>query len=207
MTPEAGTPDTTPAPAAGDALYVMHRHVHGITITGEVPVEEFRLLTEAWAREHKSMIVVGDLAPLLGVDFVVCWDAEHADAWRAMKGVRVDSSDWLLSGDTGLSSLTIWATFTGQWQHLRWGRKSASKPQDADDFGRCYRLLRRYPEWRARLHEVVPHCPGFAPLVAAWDELTSLYEKEGRLDPQGRATRDCPKLYARMRELLRGSVS
>ncbi len=56
----------------------------------------------------------------------------------------------------------------------RWDRPSL--PCDAGDFGRCHRLLLKFPEWRARLTEVAAAHSAWAPLVAVWDELTELFE-------------------------------
>ena len=50
-------------------------------------------------------------------------------------------------------------------------------PSDPDDFGRCYRLLAKFPEWRQRMPEVAAQYPKWGPMVAAWDELTELYEQ------------------------------
>jgi hypothetical protein len=97
---------------------------------------------------------------------------------------------WLASWDTGISSLTIFSVFQG---HSRPDRPDV--PHDPADFGRCYRLLRVAPEWRANLSRVAERYPAWAPLVARWDDLTRLYEEE---EPTGKA----PKLYALMRELL-----
>lgn len=80
--------------------------------------------------------------------------------------------DWLLSGDTGTSSETICAVMTGS----KIGH--ASPPSDGGDFGRCYRLLQHFPEWRARLHEVAERYPEWTGLVREWDALTALYEDE-----------------------------
>lgn len=56
---------------------------------------------------------------------------------------------WSLGGDTGVSSETMCAFFTGvpmrQW---------SSAPHDAADRGRCIRLLERIPEWIPRLDEL-----------------------------------------------------
>src|SRR5687767_2874441 len=79
-------------------------------------------------------------------------------------------NEWILSHDTGTSSKTIWAVMTGT------ECRDPGHPHDADDFGRCYRLLQHFPGWRARLSEVAARHPMWAPLVAAWDELTALYE-------------------------------
>ena len=42
---------------------------------------------------------------------------------------------WIVSGDTGLSSKSIWCIIMGVEE------TSPSVPCDSDDFGRCYRLL------------------------------------------------------------------
>ena len=107
-----------------------------------------------------------------------------------------DAFKWLHNGDTGTSSLTIWSVMTGcrpPQSHF-----SADVPHDPDDFGRCYRLLKVMPEWRERLPEVATKHKTWAPLVAAWDEMTALYEQEL---PSGRA----PLLYKRMQELRKAS--
>lgn len=89
-------------------------------------------------------------------------------------------TDWLLSGDTGISSETICAVMVGATA------RRVDIPYDTDDFGRCYRLLTLFPEWRARLPEVAKRFPKWGPMVMAWDELTSLYER--LCDPDGRYT-------------------
>ena len=100
--------------------------------------------------------------------------------------------EWLRGPDTGTSSKTICGVMIGnRYVH---GNVFHEPPLDPDDFGRCYRLLRAFPEWRARLPEVAAAYPEWAGLVDAWDELTALYEEE-------RASGTAPKLYARMQEL------
>lgn len=95
---------------------------------------------------------------------------------------------WLQSWDTGLSSETIWRVMMHETP------QRADIPHDPADFGRCYRLLQKVPSWRKRLDEVALLYRRWRPFVAAWDELTALYEQEA---PSG----ICPRLYARMREL------
>lgn len=100
---------------------------------------------------------------------------------------------WIVSYDTGVSSKTIWAVMMGAISGQEpWS--TFNVPHDPADFGRCYRLLKAIPEWRPRLHEVAERFPKWAPLIAAWDELTALYEEEV-------ASGTAPKLYARMRQL------
>jgi hypothetical protein len=102
--------------------------------------------------------------------------------------------EWLLSGDTGISSEVICAVMTNSKGRSAW---ECSPPYDPSDFGRCYRLLNLFPEWKARMPEVGTKYPEWGPLVREWDSLTALYEKEIK-NKDGRA----PMLYARMKDLL-----
>ena len=83
--------------------------------------------------------------------------------------------DWIISGDTGASSKTIFAVMVGS-KTVR-----PDVPHDPSDFGRCYRLLALFPEWRSRLHEVAEKYPMWGPLIGAWDELSALYEYEAAM--------------------------
>lgn len=102
-----------------------------------------------------------------------------------------DADAWIGNGDTGISAETIWRVMTGKIGHEYW---HPDVPHDPGDFGRCYRLLRVMPSWRARLPEVSAKYRQWKPFVDAWDELTALYEEEL---PSGK----CLKLYARMLEI------
>lgn len=97
--------------------------------------------------------------------------------------------EWILSDDTGISSCTIWGVMMmapNDW---------TSPPWDPADFGRCFRLLEHFPEWRSRLPEVARVYPMWTGLVREWAELERLYREE---EPTGTA----PRLYARMQDLL-----
>lgn len=103
--------------------------------------------------------------------------------------------EWLLSGDTGVSSKTICAVMTGSNKTDSFGH---DVPYDESDFGRCYRLLQHFPEWRARLPEVAAAHPIWGAMVEAWDELTALYEEEMQRTNSGSAL----KLNERIRKLV-----
>lgn len=85
---------------------------------------------------------------------------------------------WLLSDDTGLSSQTIWSVLSGV-EFPDNTKYLPSVPYDCGDFGRCYRLLKLFPEWRSRLQEVSAKYHEWTKLVECWCELEALYEKAG----------------------------
>lgn len=107
--------------------------------------------------------------------------------------------EWLLSDDTGVSSKAILAVMTGTK-----APNYARVPLDASDFGRCYRLLKQFPEWRPRLSEMVAKHPHWEPMVGAWDELTAMYETmcDARGHVSMRAYHARPLEYARLCELI-----
>lgn len=115
---------------------------------------------------------------------------------------------WLLLGRTGISSKTIVYALTGiniesfikrGVSIMIFDQPRFDVPWDPSDFRRCHLLLELFPEWRARLPEVAEKFPKWKPLVDAWDELESLYAEEIT-----RKDGTAPKLYARMKELLKG---
>lgn len=97
---------------------------------------------------------------------------------------------WLSGRDTGTSSLAIYAVMTSTVSpHGRY-----DVPCDPQDFGRCYRLLNLFPDWKYRLGDISFRFPQWKPIIAAWPELTALYEEE----MHGKVA---PKLYVRLTEL------
>lgn len=88
------------------------------------------------------------------------------------------AAKWLRSNDTGTSSRTIAYMLSGLPVLDPWPRTLGDTPSDPSDFGRCYRLLACFPRWRRQLTKVAVTYPRWAPLIAAWDELTALYERD-----------------------------
>lgn len=89
-----------------------------------------------------------------------------------------DVIDWLLSGDTGMSSKAIVTHMLGSVgdRALMLGgigtrEPGCDPPWDADDRGRCIRLLQRFPEWQSRLDEL-------AELSEEWAEQVPLIRRE-----------------------------
>lgn len=102
--------------------------------------------------------------------------------------------EWIAGADTGASSTAIWA-------HMMGTKSEGAYPFDPDDFGRCYRLLLRVPEWRNRISEMSKYSKVWTRLAAAWDELTTLYELEVGTGADRYFGKRAPRLYARMIEL------
>lgn len=105
-------------------------------------------------------------------------------------------AEWLMGSDVGISSQSIWTVMVcGVPASTRCDFLSGyNVPHDPDDFGRCYRLLKAFPEWRKRLSEVAVALPKWKPMVDHWDEMERLYERDL---PTGK----CHELYELMQWL------
>lgn len=130
-------------------------------------------------------------------------DKHIEEAFKKMKDwpLQQRAFFWSSQGETGVSSLTIFAVMTGTDDATDMETPSFFKfspPLDPADFRRCYLLLKLIPEWRPRLPEVAKKFPKWEKLVQQWDELTQLYEEE-------RENGRCPKLYAEMQKCLQAS--
>lgn len=89
--------------------------------------------------------------------------------------IPVEVARWAAGPDTGCSSKALFGWFAG-------GLPPRDYPVDADDFGRCYRLLKLAPEWRERMAELThdPASPSWRALAKHWEELEQLYMKDRR---------------------------
>jgi len=85
----------------------------------------------------------------------------------------IKASKWMYSGDTGISSKTIFEFMTGMpvWS-------IPDVPHDPSDFGRCYRLLQMFPEWVHRLPDMVNRYPFWEPFIREWWEMFRLYDRD-----------------------------
>lgn len=109
-----------------------------------------------------------------------------------------DPMEWIVAGDDGVSSRTIWAVMKGVSLDVM----RTDTPHDPPDFGRCYRLLEIMPEWRARLDKVAQKSSRWRPFVEHWEELEKMYE--ACLDEQRKyqgSTDASHAMYERMKEL------
>ena len=102
---------------------------------------------------------------------------------------------WIVGRDTGISSRTIWAVMMHAVPRVH-HPFDFNVPQDPADFGRCYRLLHYFPEWRKRLFEVGEKFPEWKPMIREWDILESIFERDA---PTGKSD----DLFYRLQELIK----
>ena len=185
--------------------YIIENHRFGVVVRGHIPINDFAALCKVWTQNGIDTLALG-VATALDATFALCaladvekWEAEINEQVQVIKQANDNAEPaWLYGTDTGGSSRTIFQVLASSCA-LRTvaearNRFAAYLPSDPADFGRCHRLLERFPAWRERLPEVAGCFPEWRPLVDAWDELTALYLEEL---PTGK----CSKLYDRMQEL------
>ena len=178
--------------------YEIEMTEDAMIIRGEIPLADMTALS-ALAKSKGFDILDTGASHALGANMVMTND-EGSGKLRsgiAHQNATLSKQDkWLHGADTGISSRAIFAVMTGTQERMldRWG---FGYPLDPDDFGRCYRLLNLFPEWRARIHEMGSISSEWGRLSANWGELTALFEEES-------PKKKCPKLYARMHFLIYG---
>lgn len=84
---------------------------------------------------------------------------------------------WWRGVDVGSSSAAIFAVLSS-YDQLRKEAAALSRkshPHDADDLGRCLRLIQAFPGWRDRLPEVAAAYPDtpWPAIIAKWDVLAA----------------------------------
>lgn len=187
--------------------YTVQHAADHIKVRGAMPVSDFAALAKAWAERGYTDVANGSAIGEHDVAYVVAnrETFERLKALATTKAAAAAGEDreyaWVLGPDTGVSSLTIFYVLSHRHAGValeRLGRGLAwdgpGLPADADDFGRCHRLLEATGWVPARLEKVADFYPAWRPLVDAWDELTALYLEEL---PTGAAQR----LTARIAEL------
>lgn len=108
---------------------------------------------------------------------------------------------WLASGDTGISSKAMWSVMMGQTPQPGPGGLSACHPSDAQDLGRCLRLLDLIPEWKVHIGRMRGLSKYWDALIDRWEDLTAMMTEEvGIAFDKGRRA---DKTYALMREILK----
>ena len=81
---------------------------------------------------------------------------------------------WLAGNDSGVSSESLMCAHHGTTPRNGW-----FEPADSDDFGRCYRLIRLFPQVRPAVDLLAQKHAGWAALAPIWDELTVIADGAG----------------------------
>lgn len=104
-------------------------------------------------------------------------EIEKEISWMA------DEPRWFLGCDTGMSSLAVFSKLTS---HKDYANKALDEingkmhhPHDADDFGRCFRLV-ELMQWHDRIYEMAPLSPEWKSICERWQSLCELHQ-QGKL--------------------------
>jgi hypothetical protein len=159
-------------------VYRIERRQYGWAVFGSIPCDELGAINRL---AGKGAVVAFGVAAALGATLAICSKEKDVRAWQKIIDADIaarygtDSPQaWLLGTDTGESSKTIYAVMTLEPSGSLKGCRGAY-PLDADDFGRCFRLLERFPAWRPRLPEVAKAFPKWKKIVEAWSEMEELF--------------------------------
>lgn len=128
----------------------------------------------------KQAVLDRDVARMAGAMMAV-GDPEVLDALRqrlnpgafqaerdAHPTLSIEATNWLASGERGISSNTIFTHLTGVDALRDWGM---DHPHDPADFRRCRLLVAQVPELRPLLPRMADVSPVWAALVNRWDEI------------------------------------
>jgi hypothetical protein len=108
-------------------------------------------------------------------------------------------NEWIIKGEVGTSSKTIWAVLSGiETKERKLDTfEGYDIPHDPDDFRRCYLFIRNC-NLKTRLSEVIKIFPAWRPYIENWDKLEEmLIEQIKTQKPNG--------MYEFMQELKRES--
>jgi len=82
---------------------------------------------------------------------------------------------WLQHGERGSSAETIYNQMVPGYKIF--GSSERSHPYDADDFRRCYLLLKMVPEWKKYFTDVMAKVSDtWEKLTTHWEQLTTMLE-------------------------------
>jgi hypothetical protein len=81
--------------------------------------------------------------------------------------------DWIINGETGVSSKVIWACLKDVKIHRNYG----DIPYDPDDFSRCYKFFKECNLTFPELYIVSEKLPHWKPFIDNWEILSDMYEE------------------------------
>ena len=172
-------------------LYTIERHSHGWLICGTLVKSGIPMnaLSECFSLKlfPKSAGVwpgIGHHYNVQSTEKNVClavasltgvkaWEKEIAESLFE-RGLD-PQTQWWEGTDVGLSSAAMFGVLGNVCAAASLEYSDKATPRDADDFGRCKRLLDKFPEWKARLGEVAVAYPDtkWPAIVSRWDEIAA----------------------------------
>lgn len=169
--------------------YIIERHEHGWLICAPAGQRGIpaNALDECIKRLWKGGAVIDSGIAhhfnSMGRDTQVVFavsSAAMSEIWRAeiAQGLVKTNPEvrWWHGTDVGTSSAAMFAALVSPMSYMSYRAAklgNRSTPCDADDLGRCLRLLEAMSEWRDRLDEVAAAYPDTAwpRIIARWSEL------------------------------------
>lgn len=135
--------------------YSVHHTNDGVAVKGSLNIDDFGVLAKQWAKSGIATHFFPELSKYFGVSAFLS-TPKKAEALKkridAQRGPRpacfTDRVAWWRGGwDKGLSSEALLALL------LREKRESYPTPHDAEDVGRCLRMLEILPELRLSVED------------------------------------------------------
>lgn len=144
---------------------------YGIIIKGPVPVNLFALIAEYIG---KKAVVDSSMSAFYDDAMIIARTEKDLQEWRAYvdaECAKMDIEDgWLRGRDTGTSSRFLFYRLTGR------SFQESAIPRDASDFGRCVRMLRRFPYLKEKLGHIKDQL--WIGIIESWDRLEEMYDAE-----------------------------
>jgi hypothetical protein len=173
---------------SGDARYTIEHRRRCVLIFGMVPMRVFGALAQL-THEPKKAIMDPTLARLAGANFAFgepddCKELREVlapaaiakyEAIERQLGLPEGSAKWLGAGDRGNSSMAMFQHLTGYQFEAGELRDPTAHPRDADDFSRCFELVRTVPRLAPHLERMGELSPTWGAIVADWTELAELH--------------------------------
>lgn len=106
--------------------------------------------------------------------------------------------EWIINGETGVSSKVMWACLKG----VDINRNYGGIPYDPGDFSRCYKLVKECNLTFPELYIISKKLPHWKPYLDNWEILSDMYEENIKTNWQ---KKDEIGMYAFMKILERES--
>lgn len=158
--------------------YEVRETEFGVLVFGSIPIDDMVALSKVWEARGLKYLAPG-VSSALKATMAVTGDVKKwQDSINKNAQAEFPSDaevQWLRSADVGISSKTLFSVLCRETLQVAAKPSRPDVPQDLDDFGRCYRLLQKFPEWKARLPEVAVAHPRWQPFVDQWAIMEAMF--------------------------------